>query len=645
MNLVVKKDAWKSPDFRQRLCLRVKESFIELNSIINSAIASPSIPPVEETSRSRSRSVIGGAPPTIASSQNSVAINESLNELALRIEAILFHGIRIDTTNPHNISFWLLLLKIEKDESCPTVLKKSINHIATTDKYNLNTIVGKARGWIRYSINTNCLTTFLEFILNRKDILSSHFYKDSFLLSTEDVNNLLYVLSQHVFSSEDPVNLSAGKIKFSEYPLSINSSLNFSPPYFDRYSNLILSLIKKRKENRLKNAEKEKKAEGASTGFLANIATFITGLNLNETTNVSSGATREKRAHSNVDSQIAAAETGTSLVTKENLTDEYLNVSSFCPSYMVKFFSSSLRDLLQDPSRSSFALIDCKLGIPKVIDIILNYLISNADNRGLFRNKVKSEQLYEVKKLVESGSLNFQLKNSTPNSNGTNLNLMEIDVDMCYNLLINWLIFLPEPLLGFDSYEAFIACLDISDSVLRIKALKTLISDIPWYNKPLLIKILKFLSTSLLPENNEKNNFSIVSCTTIFTPLLLRKGKLISRSKKNSAAAGSIQATITFNKSNALEETLVEFIISNYEDICLPIVQELYERRVSLKLKCEGILKLQQYLINGEKPQEDIVDGGETEEELDSSSGNINDEIIKQELEDFQETINVNTNL
>eukprot|EP00948_MAST-09A_sp_MAST-9A-sp1_P002202 g2202.t1 len=68
--------------------------------------------------------------------------------------------------NLHFSQFLQLLDKLGKIKTCPNSLFSSV--CALSKLHNIHTPRGKLRSWINYSINTNTLTTFLEFVLSAK---------------------------------------------------------------------------------------------------------------------------------------------------------------------------------------------------------------------------------------------------------------------------------------------------------------------------------------------------------------------------------------------------------------------------------------------------------------------------------------------
>lgn len=89
--------------------------------------------------------------------------------------------------------------------------------------------------------------------------------------------------------------------------------------------------------------------------------------------------------------------------------------------------------------------------------------------------------------------------------------------------LVQWLYELPEPLLGFDMYDAFQACQrDIESEGHRLRNFSLLVEAAPWYNKPSLHRVMTLVVALLQPESAKATGLTAVLLSNALAPSLLR---------------------------------------------------------------------------------------------------------------------------
>ena len=82
---------------------------------------------------------------------------------------------------------------------------------------------------------------------------------------------------------------------------------------------------------------------------------------------------------------------------------------------------------------------------------------------------------------------------------------------------------LPEPLLGYNHYHAIHAtCLEVEEESHRLRNLTLLVQETPWYNQPLLVKLLALFRSCVQEEHSDSNGLTITTLAVLCTPFFLR---------------------------------------------------------------------------------------------------------------------------
>ena len=82
---------------------------------------------------------------------------------------------------------------------------------------------------------------------------------------------------------------------------------------------------------------------------------------------------------------------------------------------------------------------------------------------------------------------------------------------------------LPEPLLGYNHYHAIHAtCLEVEEESHRVRNLTLLVQETPWYNQPLLVKLLALFRSCVQEEHSDSNGLTITTLAVLCTPFFLR---------------------------------------------------------------------------------------------------------------------------
>jgi hypothetical protein len=248
------------------------------------------------------------------------------------------------------------------------------------------------------------------------------------------------------------------------------------------------------------------------------------------------------------------------------------------------FFGSSMKDLLLDEYRCQNAFIDPTLGIPTQSMKMIQFIYQHANTSQLFRQSPSVQEVEELKRSIENE------RGITVTANTTTTNQQyTFDISAVAYLFVQWLLQLPEPLFGYDHYEAIIACQEIEDKQERIRNLSIILYETPWYNKPLLLKVCGLFQHLLKPEIASVNQLNIIAMALLFTPCLLRPTQ-----DQKLLAHSNIDPDSLHMSATAAGSTIIEFFILHSQEILKPIVDEISLKQQKLSEKCTRIRKLQE---------------------------------------------------
>jgi hypothetical protein len=237
-------------------------------------------------------------------------------------------------------------------------------------------------------------------------------------------------------------------------------------------------------------------------------------------------------------------------------------------------FGSHLRDLVRDQTRSACAFLDPRLAVPNQVIKLLKHVSSYIDTPDLFRKRAALSEVQELYKALE-------LERGVPPT---------ADISSVAIVLVQWLNQLPEPLFGYDHYEAIIACGQIEDEAQRVRNLRVLALDMPWYAKPLALRALALMHQCALPEHTVTNRLNLVAVALLATPWLLRPRPHSSALSNN---AEDLQLSAASSGSS-----IVQFIITHQAEVLGGVFEELSAFQQLLTNKCSRVRVLQQDLAH-----------------------------------------------
>lgn len=466
--------------------------------------------------------------------------NAETVRLCSAIEKCIFHGIRISEFYG-TMPFWGLLQRTTLSKSVNQKFIEGLEQVSQLS--NLRTPIAKARAWIRYMLNKGLLEESLRYILSHSRLLPFFYHSNSIMFNVDDSKILLAI---------------AVSIKILPFSIAIdNDDLNNPPIWLEE-------AINKAMKPSHRTQTKPKKSH---YGFLDSLF-----------------STFEK----NVDSVINQVDALT--INAANLLNDYANEPpppnnqkrAISPSHSAAMkltmapplFGTSLQTLVTNERRCINANYQPKIGIPSQVLILIDALSRSLDVPGLFRTSVPLAEISQLRQCLE-------------NDHGLPDNISPHALAQC---LLQWLYELPEPLLGFDLYDAIQSCLEIDNEEHQIRNMALLMEEVPVYNRPTLCQVLKLFQQLVSPENKLKNGVSEVSLDILATPFLLRphRSGVISGRLIPTEESDRLHITISAAGSCA-----VSIIIKQQDKVLQYIIRDLELLRDLLKSKCAKILNVQ----------------------------------------------------
>jgi len=254
------------------------------------------------------------------------------------------------------------------------------------------------------------------------------------------------------------------------------------------------------------------------------------------------------------------------------------SVISASGARMVPFFGTPLKDLLLDERRTSHAFLNPLLGVPNQALRMINFISARANTPDLFRRPVTLAVLTALKRDIEEEK---EIPSTT-------------DVAAVALLLMQWLNQLPEPLLGYEHYDAILACSEVEDAEHRVRNLALLVQEASWYSKPLLLRVVALLFKCIQPEHAAQNNLNIIAVSVLSTPCMFRPYVAALHLTPHTYFHDNEGRERLHMTATAAGSTTVEFIITHNLRILQRLREEQSMREAALAAKCARIVSLQE---------------------------------------------------
>jgi hypothetical protein len=481
--------------------------------------------------------------------------NQTVAELCSTLEQIFFYDLKSFGKSKSNTS-WHMIERLYLLQPPCYALHQTVQAILRITSH-LHTSTGKFRGWIRRALGTQLMEECLVFMFSQSTLLAKFYSAEAIFMHPEDQQILVAIVR----------SLKVLSIRFE---IEAYTTLNQWPADFQtsevKSSIAQFSSELSEGDNRSRKVTVEENKISSLSTQINQEPSFFRAL--------------EDRLDRIIDNFWLSSNTSSSNAAPNSHVTAGGNCVPNSNSPISLFHHSSLKYILYDEFRCTHANLQPQLGIPNQIRKCLSFLSQHCDFEELFRTSVSQPQIAELKKYMEQESSEIpSLLFTVPN--------------VSY-LLIQWLLQLPEPLLGYIHYEAYIAVNNMDDLSQRKHTYSMLLVDTPWYSKPVVVQLMSFLKKLLLPGYTNQNQLNIVALGTLFTPCFLRP-KCTKRFELMSAEEVEQWHWLSIIQCSSIFQEILLYS----DNILLPLQQELQEKQMHLMQKCSFIRQLQDGLLQG----------------------------------------------
>ena len=263
------------------------------------------------------------------------------------------------------------------------------------------------------------------------------------------------------------------------------------------------------------------------------------------------------------------------------------------------FFGTPLSRLLQSEARCRSSHISRNVGIPNQLDAMLTALHQALHVKGLFQRGAA---------VADIQALRLSLENEAGVPSHTSPHAIA-------SCLLQWLYELPEPLLGFDMYDAFQACQrDIESEGHRMRNFALLVEAAPWYNKPTLHRIMTLLKDLLTPESSKATGLTSVVMSNLLASCLLRSSDCAVLVHEDALSRESLDRVM---RTTAACGPVAEVLISQTDTIFRPLNAHMLTLQEALRGKVTSLKAIQGMAV---RFISDLAEEEQEQEEHDSSS-------------------------
>ena len=566
------------------------------------------------------------------------ANNEKVAQLLRTLESLLFDGTRTREFG-NRVPFWNFLEHVATHSSSTqhNIIKDAVIDIdhsccSGMGRGALRTGVGKARGWLRYTLNNATLANSLEFLKVEHRVIHIFFSDQSVFAQEEQINTLITMIralkvvpfSLDVYherlntcerldkmveeQASDFVNYDGCTTSFSSCFIPPLTQVSDQDEQNDHTSPVESPSINCMDSPVLRQITPSSYSAKCSSieNFLYRFESSFDELTskVNDLTLLCFGGGRQfhHEDHGSGDDEdsgtsfynnhqertcndpiLGFAENSNKMfiglglavtgfvegihqsMNKSSVSDLSLFVDPTSILSAPSLFGTPLQHLIKHEYRCPQAFVEPRLGIPTQILMLIDTLTKFLDTNFLFRTECSPSSVSHLKAQLDAEK---GVKKNT-------------EVHVIASTLLDWLYMLPEPLLGYDSFDAFIACMNLESDDDKIRNLSLLVQEIPWYNKNVLIKLLSMLHEALLSKNADSNGLNAVSISLLFTPVLLRSERF--RDVYSSTEDGKNNAIM----AAAMGSATISFIIRNQETVLKALkedlvnVQEILNKKIS----------------------------------------------------------------
>lgn len=561
--------------------------------------------------------------------------NDDAVALCDALEIAFLHGVRIAEFGGA-LPSWKLLEKLENATPVCIPLRNSVGAIASVG--SLKSAVGRTRGWIRQILNVKCVEECMHYIITEHSRALGEFYHpEAMVCHKGDANILVSILKRmciylngsalqlfacrvdknmfvlwifvpsfaflfHVliigvflfcsvfllyYAHNRQMNvLRSLKVMAFNFKVGNNDSLNSVPAWLSAAAAAARPPMISPPRQATQSSTSSGGGGGGGGGMLNSFfSSFLSkaGSAANAATDFISNTIEVTSAELVANTLQAEAALARNNRMRHGTEGTVRHASLSGTSF---FQSTSLCDLLLDEKRCTHANLNPLLGVPTQATRLINFLLNYVSTPNLFRARSTPALLEAVRRAAED-------EKNLPSS---------ADAAAVAKVLIDWLNQLPEPLFGFQHYEAIIACQQIENEDARIRNLAVLLLDSPWYCKPLMLKLMTLLNECLKPENAAINNLNSWAVAVMCSPFLLR-----SEQQQNMRARRTFLGLTPEEQEEddqvqmaaaAAGSGVVEFIITHSSAVLSRVRADLAAEHKMLVAKCQRIRILQEQVVD-----------------------------------------------
>ncbi len=429
----------------------------------------------------------------------------AVGTLLFRIEQCLFHGLKSDAEFDGVHPFWALLGCIERSLDSHTVnynemkLRSSIQEVATVS--NLSTALERAKAWIREAVRVEALEPFV-FTLTKQNSLLQEFYDVNAVLRCSEASVILRSLCSSVtafdFSSISVVPHSEEVEEMAEegYSCSLITLASLSGGEFvgSRFQCSVCT-------------------PGSLVSPLLCLPTSTDDESENLQQSQKGSVNLEGQQY--IDAHLPA--TGLQATPHQHKAAAKFNISdSKRPRNLPpkqKLFGTDIEAVLLDPKHTLWGSLEPSICIPDAIESLLDKLTHPdvAKTPGLLRTGVISSQVIEMVRFIEK-------KNSVPK---------KADGHILAAALLLYLYKLPQPILTYNLFDAFVSCGKVlhegrATEEQITKRMRELLGQLPWAHRPVLVKLVDAAIKLLDVENTQASGLSPLRLSSVLGKALLR---------------------------------------------------------------------------------------------------------------------------
>jgi hypothetical protein len=408
----------------------------------------------------------------------------------------------------------------------------------------LKSPLARSRSWIRLALNSGALQVCVDSIKSNAKV--SYFFSRDSIFRDEELFSVLSALLSPLSTLK--FNIDAFSPELNQVPLWLEARFEAmsnakkieamgAPPNGRRHSHSVSSVPKGTAEALRRGRARSMTDDGSSYwGKLDSVYSGLIGAV--DTVAATYLATPDDEESTDVDPMTLGVPgaRGALADSTERRTEGFFGLRT-------KLYGTSLQKLLLCDQRCKYARLDPHVGMPNMVHQMIKALRRNIDTPDLFRRRGSHHELVLLRDSLEA-------ERGIPEMTKIHT------VSHCF---LQWLYELPEPLFGFDQFDAFLMCLQLDGESDRIRNLQLLIDEIVWYNQAVAVAVVDLFALALKPEHSAKNGLNMASVVVISAPFFFRDERYKAVSPTNQYQPGVGVRNKVMDKQAFMEMKMLEW--------------------------------------------------------------------------------------